>query len=626
MNIVDISKNLLSMTVGRTFAEISKGVPIAFKSIAALANVLINNDVLTEDIKDSMISGSMHIKEEPDVWMKNNPNEMFDMVLYEYKRDTEDEVWNGLNAALEHVKDDGYLVFRNALPNAEYQQLDRKAFLKMNDRPDNAWVGKVWRAVVRLRSERRDLDIFVVNCNWGVAVVQKCEPKEKFTLSALPDYSVFEKNEGYYLNLKEVEWYAYYCIDKWGIKAPYMYVTDPLYMLQRIISGWSHLCNDPCSAEIENGFVLPYRKVIDVKAFDYLQEGGVSDCNNKFFTGLMSNVQFSNSNMSCIRTYEFDKENIKTSNESVVWLGGEIGHFGRLLIDGLSRSWWLVQNCSYKDKIAISYKTFGVKSDTLREVFYSFFSLLGIERERVIFVEKPTQFKYIIIPEQSVYRLDGVTPFTDMIFKKIRDSITPGCHKKIYLTRTRFQKTADNTFNESYFEDFYTSKGYTVIAPETMTIEEQISIVAGADEIVCVDGTLCILSMFAKDNVDITILMRVREFYTPHYHLLSSKGALVTYVDVSKNFLPVEHSQGPFILGITKQWREYVNKKFDIEIDEKVDDEIDRFGVAFMKKWLNNNVKKNHYERCLVKKTTLDILETAAFYVCGKTINRKEFE
>ena len=70
----------------------------------------------------------------------------------------------------------------------------------------NQWCGDVWKSIVRLRSTRNDLRVFVLDCDFGIGVVYRGKPEEKLDIS-IPEienmtYRDLQKNRKQLLNLK----------------------------------------------------------------------------------------------------------------------------------------------------------------------------------------------------------------------------------------------------------------------------------------------------------------------------------------------------------------------------------------------------------------------------------------
>lgn len=70
----------------------------------------------------------------------------------------------------------------------------------------NQWNGDVWKAIVQLRAERKDLNIAVINSDHGVGIIRPGTPEKAFTFEAgkmeTLTYADLDANREQFLNLK----------------------------------------------------------------------------------------------------------------------------------------------------------------------------------------------------------------------------------------------------------------------------------------------------------------------------------------------------------------------------------------------------------------------------------------
>ncbi len=95
---------------------------------------------------------------------------------------------------------------------------------------------------------------------------------------------------------------------------------------------------------IPNGIVLPPKG----------DAGGVCDSQNKWVAGLTrttENASFKPGWFGYLKAYSVKKEELIQREESVVFGGILVDHFGHCLIDSLNRSWWFLQNPNDSRKI-----------------------------------------------------------------------------------------------------------------------------------------------------------------------------------------------------------------------------------------------------------------------------------
>ena len=77
----------------------------------------------------------------------------------------DDQVIKDINNSLEILNDNGTIIVHDCLPMSE----------KMQEREDHGgeWTGDVWKAIAELRVERIDLDIKVVNTDYGCGIIRR---------------------------------------------------------------------------------------------------------------------------------------------------------------------------------------------------------------------------------------------------------------------------------------------------------------------------------------------------------------------------------------------------------------------------------------------------------------------
>ena len=264
------------------------------------------------------------------------------------------------------------------------------------------------------------------------------------------------------------------------------------------------------------------------------------------------------------------------------------GHFGHFLLERLVRLWYVVQHPELKLRVAFLTPHLGV-----RKWYSEFFQLMGIEKERIIYVDKPIQCRSVIVPEQSAY-FGASYKFTKEYlfpFQVIKSNVKPDKVKKIYLTRTKYKNPLRIFCNEEYFEDFFAAHGFKIIAPEKLSIKEQISLVMGADEIAAPIGTLTHWAMFCKSTVKFIMLTRHSSEQFAQIFINEAFNVNNYYiVEAWKKFLYVKaHHEGVFMLGSNKYWKNFVADYFGETIAE--DDDSPYFSVA-LDKYINTWCKK----------------------------------
>lgn len=112
-----------------------------------------------------------------------------------------EQVYRDIISSLKFIKEDGVIVMHDCNPNSEWIQRDYDI-----DNIRGGWCGTVWKAFVRIRSEREDVEMFVIDVDFGVGILKPNRKQELFKCSEnIYDYNVFNKYRREALNLISYE-------------------------------------------------------------------------------------------------------------------------------------------------------------------------------------------------------------------------------------------------------------------------------------------------------------------------------------------------------------------------------------------------------------------------------------
>jgi|GEM_PF-1622794 len=306
--------------------------------------------------------------------------------------------------------------------------------------------------------------------------------------------------------------------------------------------------------EYENGYILPLRIKEGNTMSQVKFEGGVCDSNLNFVAGIKRDYNNPDANIACNAAYEPDKKNIEHSDEVVVFGGVLNSHFGNMLTNTTTRLWWFAENKDTKLKIAF------VRRAREKTHNQEFLDLLGITADRMIIVEKPTQFKKVIVPDEACYIMTcasykWVEAF-DLIKENVSKKMDPSPYKKIYLSRTAFKRFGSyDGVNEEFYEKFYERRGFKILHPEKYPLAEQVNYLMNADEIVSTFGTLTHLLLFAKSGVKSTAILRVPELWVHQLVINAVREVDWYWFEGTKNPMPTKHDHGIFLYWPTESFK-----------------------------------------------------------------------
>ncbi len=115
---------------------------------------------------------------------------------------------------LEFLNPKGVIVMHDCNPKDEISALPRNSLQEVSQLNlkdwTNEWCGDVWKTIAHLRSKRSDLNIFVLDCDFGLGIITRGKPSNNldFSKSRLKNllYSDLENDRENILNLMSVDY------------------------------------------------------------------------------------------------------------------------------------------------------------------------------------------------------------------------------------------------------------------------------------------------------------------------------------------------------------------------------------------------------------------------------------
>ncbi len=294
---------------------------------------------------------------------------------------------------------------------------------------------------------------------------------------------------------------------------------------------------------VENGILLPGRG----------REGGVLDAAGKY-------VEESAYACRDVRLWgkgelPFPNTEVKREKETVIFLGQLQRHWGNFLFDCIARLWYPLREKA--DRIV--YCSADLSEEELRDPngkYSQLFELLGIPMERLLSVTEPTRFDQILIPELAVFPgmffSDELREVYDTAVRNLKVQKDWKGYDKLYLTRTKME--AKKELGEEAIEALFAANGYHVIAPEKLSLQEQIYLFSHCGSFAFLEGTTSHNIVFAREGAEHIILRKQSYVNTRQILFDKLKGIMPVYIDVfyePYRGFPLSHDSGPFLVGIT---------------------------------------------------------------------------
>ena len=265
----------------------------------------------------------------------------------------------------------------------------------------------------------------------------------------------------------------------------------------------------------------------------------------------------------------YEYTNQEYIDKKVVYCGFFIEQWGHFLIESVSRLWYFFEKDS-----TIDYYVFFLKKDEKKTIsgnFREFFELLGIW-DKLKFINKPTQYREVIIPELSYNRMN----YYSEQYKKIFQSISINAQKqkidlpsKIYLSRSKIKNIEKKEFGLKILDTYFHNNGYKILHPEKLTLTELIAYIDGAEEIATLSGSIHHNLLFAQDNKKITIIERNVLNNEIQVDINRIKNFETTYIDANIPIYPINVGVGPFIMAYNEFLDNFTQSRNLLSVDKQ---------------------------------------------------------
>ena len=110
-----------------------------------------------------------------------------------------DQVDKDIQNALNHITDDGFIILHDCNPLVYEMQIV--------PRVTGLWNGDVWKSIVKVRCTEPNLEVMVIDMDWGVGVIKKGKQDlyKKNPLEKCLTWDYFDNNRNELLNLITVD-------------------------------------------------------------------------------------------------------------------------------------------------------------------------------------------------------------------------------------------------------------------------------------------------------------------------------------------------------------------------------------------------------------------------------------
>jgi hypothetical protein len=184
MNRLDIIRHLIKKIDAKSYLEIGVFTGFVFDHISCPHKV---------GVDPCKNSAATIYKTSDDFFLTNS--ETFDVIFIDGLHH-EEQVLMDINNSIKVLNTNGYIVCHDMNP-------DREIIQKV-PRETDEWTGDCWKAWVKLRASRNDLDMMVVDTDYGCGIISRGNQKTIHTDCDL-NWKNFSKHKKEWLNLVSVD-------------------------------------------------------------------------------------------------------------------------------------------------------------------------------------------------------------------------------------------------------------------------------------------------------------------------------------------------------------------------------------------------------------------------------------
>lgn len=299
--------------------------------------------------------------------------------------------------------------------------------------------------------------------------------------------------------------------------------------------------------EIENGVIIPAKKDNSDKKLWAL--GGVLDKDLNFVDESSTRYLFGGE-------YEVYEDDIHYIDEEVIYMGPFIKHWGHFICDEITRLWY-AKSDKKKHLIAYCGWNFNNPKDTSIDGNYlEVLECLGINKNQLVNILRPTRFKKVIIPDFSMIVGQYISEeFYDMLNTIKNEALNKLKNKKldfenIYLARTNIGKGKEK--NEEALIKLFEKNNYKVLIPENLSFLEQVYYFNKCKNIAMLSGSIAHNLMFSSSDLNAIIINKFGGVNDYQCMIDNFIECNINYIDCYKSYKKVLFGAGPFLLYNSK--------------------------------------------------------------------------
>lgn len=262
--------------------------------------------------------------------------------------------------------------------------------------------------------------------------------------------------------------------------------------------------------------------------------------------------------------YTFNRRSIAYNDAEAIYIGYLHYVWGHAITDNLKKIWYLqTDECQQLLNRRVKVVFITMENKPLPMYVEKLLSLAGVDMSNVLWINHPTHFKRIYIPQNSFISTSNgricskefertIKTIKENISNQFHDSSYPS-YRSIYLTRTKLKDNGIRDFGEDAIEQVFRNKKYEIISPQEYSVEEQIYMLMHCHSLAVTEGSISHNVIFCKQDTDVVIIRKAdyNNGYQPVINEISN--VRVTYIDAHHTPQQAMPWSGPFYLYPSKK-------------------------------------------------------------------------
>ena len=257
--------------------------------------------------------------------------------------------------------------------------------------------------------------------------------------------------------------------------------------------------------------------------------------------------------------------------KTAIYLGVFTPAWGHSLTINLQRLWFL-QSDAFKSEFKncrLVYLPWGIGRGNNVDIgdrpsFMRLLEILGIDLSALQPITRATKFDKIILPDRAFFGGESKKKFFTAEYRETIDRVRDFAIK--HRTPTSFTKVfyfyGNHQTGEERLADYFKSKGYEIISPEKLPLDEQLNVLINCESFASTLGSSAHNSLFLPNDAEAIFIPRTPSIFTAYQQTIDQVHPLrINYIDSSLSLFGQRHGPNCFI--VSKQLKSFFGDAFD---------------------------------------------------------------